>query len=578
MKKFIKELNRRNVIKAALSYIVFSWVLIQAASILYPSIGWGQDAISNTLIVLIIGFPVWLVFAFVFEWTPSGFKKTVDVQEEQSVAKETSKRLNGVIIAGLSLAVILLITDRIFKFTEPDKLDKSIAVLAFTDMSPEKNQEYFSDGISEEILNLLAKIPDLKVISRTSSFSYKGKEYDIKKIGEELQVAYVLEGSIRKSRNTFRITTQLINVADGAHLWSETYDREMADIFKIQDEIARKVTEQLKGIILGEEIKSKEVNTEAYNLYLQAKKLYRQDTAESRKNAVTLINQSIAIDSTYAPAWQYLSVITISNAIRYNPTLFEDKLTASIAAAEKAISLDANYASAYAILAYIQSFSWDFKSASINVEKALSIEPNNSYVINISALLLNYSAEMDKAIALYFKAISIDPLGYSYYFNLSLIYFNKKKYEQAEAALQTYLLHYPNASVAQSVYSQILIGKGEIQAALEKAEKETDPFWKLFAKSIAAYASDNIADADALLAQFVKDYGSDSWPNIAEVYAYRGEKDEAFKWLELAYENKDGSLFEYLNSPSFENLWGDPRWNKFINKLGLPEEHGFHLD
>jgi len=362
------------------------------------------------------------------------------------------------------------------------------------------------------------------------------------------------------------------------HLWSETYDREMADIFKIQDEIARKVTEQLKGIILGEEIKSKEVNTEAYNLYLQAKKLYRQDTAESRKNAVTLINQSIAIDSTYAPAWQYLSVITISNAIRYNPTLFEDKLTASIAAAEKAISLDANYASAYAILAYIQSFSWDFKSASINVEKALSIEPNNSYVINISALLLNYSAEMDKAIALYFKAISIDPLGYSYYFNLSLIYFNKKKYEQAEAALQTYLLHYPNASVAQSVYSQILIGKGEIQAALEKAEKETDPFWKLFAKSIAAYASDNIADADALLAQFVKDYGSDSWPNIAEVYAYRGEKDEAFKWLELAYENKDGSLFEILNSPSFENLWGDPRWNKFINKLGLPEEHGFHLD
>jgi adenylate cyclase len=184
LNKFLHELKRRNVIKAAISYAVFSWILIQVASILFPSFGWGQEAISKTLIVLIIGFPVWIVFAYVFEWTPKGFKKTEDVIKETSIVKTTSKRLNGIITVGLTLSVMLLISDRIFNFTGAMETssdnEKSIAVLAFADMSPEKDQEYFSDGISEEILNLLAKIPDLKVISRTSSFSYKGKEQNIK--------------------------------------------------------------------------------------------------------------------------------------------------------------------------------------------------------------------------------------------------------------------------------------------------------------------------------------------------------------------------------------------------------------
>ncbi len=177
MKNFLQQLKRRNVLKAAISYAVFAWLLIQIASISFPVICWGPNAIRNTFIILIICFPVWLVFAYLFEWTAEGFKKTNEVAEETSIAKATSKKMNGIIIAGLSLAVLLLVTDRIFNFTgatETDNKDKSIAVLAFADMSQQKDQEYFSDGISEEILNLLAKIPDLKVVSRTSSFSYKG--------------------------------------------------------------------------------------------------------------------------------------------------------------------------------------------------------------------------------------------------------------------------------------------------------------------------------------------------------------------------------------------------------------------
>jgi TolB-like protein len=286
LKKLLAELKRRNVIQAAISYAVFSWVLIQVASILYPSFGWGQDAISKTLIVLIIGFPVWIVFAYVFEWTPSGFKKTENVAQATSISRSTSKKMTGVIIAGMALAIMLLVADRLFNFTETTEstsIDKSIAVLAFADMSPEKDQEYFSDGISEEILNLLAKIPGLKVISRTSSFSYKGKEQNIKKIGEELQVSHVLEGSIRKSGNTFRITTQLINVADGTPSWSETYDRNMEDIFKTQDEISLKVAQQLRVAILGDLAVTKGTNIEAYNLYLLANQVGNQRTYEKNE-------------------------------------------------------------------------------------------------------------------------------------------------------------------------------------------------------------------------------------------------------------------------------------------------------
>ncbi len=186
--------------------------------------------------------------------------------------------------------------------------------------------------------------------------------------------------------------------------------------------------------------------------------------------------------------------------------------------------------------------------------------------------------KIDEAIVLTLKALALDPLNYSSHYNLALYYAIKKQYGQAEVYMQTYLLHYPNAEVARNIYARILLGKGETAQALAEVEKEPDAFWKLYFKSVIVYAMGNTTEADTLLAQLVKDYGHNSWPNIAAVYAYRDEKDRAFKWLELAYDNKDGTLFANLNLPEFENLWGDPRWNAFINKQGLPKDHGFHLD
>jgi TolB-like protein len=582
MKRFFQKLQRRNVIKSAISYAVFSWVLIQIVAILYPTFGWGPTAIKNTLIALIIGFPVWFVFAYVFEWTPTGFKKSKDVTEEASIAKITSKKLNGIIIAGMALAILLLLADRIFNFTGANQsdfdYDKSIAVLAFVDMSPNKDQEYFSDGISEEILNLLAKIPDLKVISRTSSFSYKDKEINIKKIGNELQVAHVLEGSIRKSGNTFRITAQLIDVKDGAHVWSETYDRDMNDIFKTQDEIAAAVTQQLKSTLFDESITSNTMDPEAYNLYLQAKQVFRQMTAESTKNAELLLRQSIAIDSTYAPTWEQLAVIIYSKAYRYMLISYDEGFSLGIAYAQKAISLDPNYAEAYTRLAGFQHSSWDFTSANVNIKKALILEPNNAKVISAAASNAMELGKIEEAISLELKASNLDPLNYMPNLNLALFYFSDKQYNKAASYMQSFLFNYPNATGGRGLYARILLGQGKNDEALFELEKEAGVFWKLYFQCLVTYAIGNKKEANKLLEQMVLDWGDSAWPNIASVYAYMGEKDEAFKWLDLALDNKDGALLEILNYPEFENLWGDLRWNTFINKLGLPKDHGFHLD
>jgi len=581
LKRFLHELQRRNVIKAAISYAVFSWVLIQIASIFYPSFGWGQQAITNTAIVLIIGFPMWIVFAYVFEWTPKGFKKTNEVAEETSVAKATGKKMNAIIFVGMALAIVLLVSDRLFNFTGAMETsavnDKSIAVLAFADMSPNKDQEYFSDGISEEILNLLAKIPDLKVISRTSSFSYKGKEENISKIGEELKVAHVLEGSIRKSGNTFRITAQLINVNDGAHIWSETYDREMSDIFKIQDEIAGKVTQELKATLLGD-IASATVAPKAYDLYLQAKQVDRQGTAEAIKNAETLIRQSIAIDSSYAPTWSYLSGIIYSQLYNFIALpISEENITKGMEAAKRAIVLDPDYALGYTSLAEFERTNWNFPAANNHIRKALALAPEDANVIQASAINATDFGKLEEALQLQLKAMELDPLNYSRQFNLGFLYRLLKDYGNAEKYLQTFLLHYPNARSAHSQMALIYLGQGENAKALQEIEKEPEPFWKLYRKCMVVYAMGNKTEADALLKQLIKDYSDRAKANIASVFAFRGERDEAFKWLDMEYEER-GYLLEILNYPEMENLWGDPRWNAFLDKLGLPEDHGFHRD
>ena len=590
LKEFLAELKRRNVIKSAMAYLVISWIIIQVTTTVLPTFGTPQYVTKTIIFILGLGFPLWLMFAWVYEITPDGIKKTVTIKREDSITPQTSNRLNKIIIGALSIAIILLVINLVIDKSSvsgipndttndiTSKKDKSIAVLAFADMSPQKDQEYFSDGISEEILNLLAKIPDLKVISRTSSFAYKGKEENISKIGEELKVEHVLEGSIRKSGNTFRITAQLIKVSDGAHIWSETYDRDMTDIFKIQDEIAGKVTQQLKATLLGE-IASTTVDPKAYDLYLQAKQVGRQGNEEAFKNAETLIRQSIAIDSNYAPAWAYLSSIIYNQIYRFlTLPMTEENINKGKEAAKKVILLDPNEASGYSGLAIFEQSNWDFAAANDYIKKALALAPENADVLGKAANNATNFGKLEEALQFDLKAVELDPLNYSRNYNLAIDNLMKKDYDNAIKYLQTFLLHYPNAAGAHHSMAMAYLGQGDNDSAIKEIEKEPEVFWKLYGKCMVVYAMGNKTEANTLLKEFVDTYGSDSWPNIASVYAFRGERDEAFKWLDKAYENRDGSTLEILNYPEFENLWGDPRWNAFLDKLKLPKDHGFHRD
>lgn len=588
-KNYLKELKRRNVIKAALAYLVISWIIIQVATTVLPTFE-APAYISKTIIfILALGFPLWLIFSWVYEITPEGIRKTKSIKPEESITPETSNRLNKIIIGGLGLVIVLLAfnmlgnnqtdeTSEIRKeLASTDASDKSIAVLAFADMSPDKDQEYFSDGISEEILNLLAKIPDLKVISRTSSFSFKGKNVTTEDIGKQLQVGHVLEGSVRKSGNTFRITTQLIDVKSGAHVWSETYDQDMEDIFEIQDRIAAVVTKQLKGTLLGDEFKTKKVDPKAYDLFLMALDARKLGTSEANIRAEKIIRESIAIDSAYAPSWALLSTI-IHSGNSFGIRSLKDEVIQSKKAAQKAIELDSTFAQGYVNLSISNRREWDFENSSLNMKKALELAPENSIVVLAGAEEARDLGKIDYAISLANKASGIDPLNYGSYFRLASFYSYKEEYYKAEEALKKYLFMYEDSRWTHNFLAQIYLGQENIEKAMEEIEQDSDPFWSLFIKNMIVYKSGDKKRADKLLQELIEKYGHDSWPNIAVVYAYRNENDQAFHWLEESFKVKDGSLFGLLNYPAFKSLHGDPRWNKFINKLGLPDDHGFHMD
>lgn len=306
MTNFWKEIQRRNVIKAAISYIVFSWIILQAVTLLYPSIGWGQVAINNTLIILIIGFPLWLVFAFVFEWTPKGFKKAENVKEEESITASTNKRLNVIIIGGLCLAVLLLVSDRIFKFTESSDFENAIAVLPFDNISADANNQWISDGMTLSISTKLKRIKDLVVIGSTSVKKIKDSEVSTSEIAKKLGVSRLVKGSVTIHENKARITTQLIN-ENNILLWTEEYDVVLEDILNVQSTVANKIVKELQITLAPKELQYIQYNPTdnlaAYKLYQRGKMLADTRRTENFKKAFQLYQQAVLIDTLFAEAY-----------------------------------------------------------------------------------------------------------------------------------------------------------------------------------------------------------------------------------------------------------------------------------
>ncbi len=584
------ELERRNVLRVAAAYLVVAWLAIQIVETILPAFGFGDAATRIVTIVFAIGLVPTLIFAWAFELTPEGLKKESEVDRTQSITPHTGKKLDRVIMVVLALALAYFAIDK-FVLSESREAsiaetahqagrtealvesygEKSIAVLAFDDMSQAGDQEYLSDGIAEELLHLLARIPELRVISRSSAFSFKGKDLPLTEIAERLNVAHILEGSVRKAGNQVRITTQLIEARSDTHLWSQTYDRSLEDIFAIQDEIAATVVEQLKITLLGEAPRVQETDPEAYSLYLQARHLGRQYTAEGIEQSIALYQQALAIDPDYADAWNGLSA-NYGNQARIGLRPAAEGYALAREAAEKALVLDADYAPAYARLGGVASSMNDQPTAVRHYERALALDGSNLTIVNHAARLLAYLGRLDEAIALMEYINARDPVNPVAQVALGFNYKYAGRWDEAIAAFQTALRLSPDYIGAQYGFGTALLFKGEPGAALEAFKQESDEQYRIKGMALALHALGRQAEYEQALSELIAGWGNE-WPSeVAHVYAYVGDADAAFKWLDKAIETNESGLNGQFLRPFYSPIHADPRWAAFLEHVGSSPE------
>lgn len=455
-------------------------------------------------------------------------------------------------------------------------VDKSIAVLPFTDMSQAHDQEFFADGMAEQILDVLAKIPSLKVIARTSSFQFKGKSEDARVVGEKLGVATLLEGSVRKSGERLRVTAQLIRTSDGSHLWSEVYDREVRDVFRTQDEIADAVVSALKVSLLGasEGHVVATANTDAYALYLRSLASSRGFSKAQQDTALEEVQQALAMDPSFAPGWALLASIYSTAMVFGAPDSFE-KVSARITeAANHALALDPKLAGVHVTLADNSFFvSYDFASAQRELARALELEPQNVDALSLSAYLAISECHLDEAEGSARKLIERDPLSVQSYRALATALWFQGRLSESEAVYRRVIGLFPTAESIHWRLALVLLSAGRPQDALAASDAEPARGWRDYGMVISLDALGRRAEADSMLAKTIADplTRTSAAYQVSQIYAQRGDRDRAFEWLDKARTNRDPGYVAYFKcDPMLAPLRNDPRYKAMLAQLNLP--------
>ena len=442
--------------------------------------------------------------------------------------------------------------------------------------------EYFSDGMSEEFISSLSRLRDLKVVGRTSSFQFKGKTDDSKTIGEKLGVYYLLEGSVRKSADRVRIAVGLIKSGDGASVWSETYDRELKDIFVVQSEIAGAVAKELKVALLGNHGQTAHLataatpsnqNVEAYNALLQGNFYFIRRSAEDMRKAIGYYEEAIRLDPRYALAYARLSVAAVSLAGSYGSVASkegQDAITKARAAAQRALELDPNLADAHSAQgAILRLVDFNYGAAEAEYRRALELAPQHPAVTANLALLVATLGRLDEAVTLVQRAIALEPLRGGPHTNLALYLTALGRYNEAEAALRKAIEVQPESAQNYMYLAVIQILRGKPGPAIELAKQETDPFWRTYALALAHFANGDRAEADAALKKLIDENAEDAGSQIATVYALRKDPEKMFEWLEHAWTTHDGGVTELLYNPFLRAYKDDPRFIAFAQKIGV---------
>jgi TolB-like protein len=569
---FFAELKRRNVYKVAIAYIVGGWALSQGIAQVFPVFEVPNWAIRLIVLLIILGLPIALALAWMFEITPEGIKRTEDVDPTKP------HTVHGawiyIVIVGLAISIALFYLGRYSatprQTTAPKK---SVAVLPLLNESGNPHDEYFSDGLSEELIAALGQISGLKVIGRSSSFRFKDRKEAPKVIGEKLGAGTLLEGTVRKQGDRVRIVAALVNAGDGITLWTRTFDRELKDVFALQEEIARAVADSLKITLLGGDAKSAKgvepSSVEAHNAYLQAHfHLLRRNVADYRK-AITYFDDAIRLDPNYAlayaeraEAWTVLGDLAGERPIAYPKALSD---------AEKAAAIAPLLAEAHAALGWVRFFvEWKFAEGFRELQRAKELSPANPTANDLLARVIVYVGRVEDAERQARYAVEIDPLSVSAQFNLARVLFNIGKLDGAEAAGRKVVELQPTASSSHRFQVLVAVQRNDGEAALREANLEPDDAFHLFELTLAYWLLGNRPAADATLVDLIAKAHQRLAYQIAEVYAVRGEADKAFEWLQTAFNQHDGGILSLLVDPLLQSLRTDPRYKALAAKLAMP--------
>src|SRR5215510_3204139 len=452
----------------------------------------------------------------------------------------------------------------------------SIAVLPFVDMSSAKDQEYFSDGLSEQLIHELARIPGLKVAGRSSAFQFKGKNEDVRSVGKKLGVRNILEGSVRRDGDHLRITAELIKADDGFQLRSQTYDREVKDIFAVQDDIARAATDAMQlPLLVGNSQQAssnlRSSNPESYQAYLQASYFsVRGQNKEELAKALAYADTAISFDEKYAPAWALRAAVQ-SKMAEVGLTNVPGGFQKAREDAQRAIELDPKLALAYLSLATVQiDCDWDWNAAEVSVTRAAQLEPGSVEVFGRRSYLSRLMGNLDQAIHFGEQAVALDPLRTDSHSTLGYMLYAANRRDEARTALQKALDLNPQAGFVHLTLSKILLAEGKPQQALAEIDKETLDWAKLTGQALTYHSLGREQESEAAVRDLIAKYGTDASFQIAQVYAFRGQSDKSFEWLERGYQNRDAGLPDMKSDPLFKNLHSDPRYIGLLKKLHLP--------
>ncbi len=450
----------------------------------------------------------------------------------------------------------------------------SMAVLPFVNMSADPEQEHFSDGLTEEILNSLARVKGLRVPGRTSSFFFKRKRVKLADIGRALDVSAVLEGSVRKSGDRVRITARLVKSSDGYHLWSETYDRQLTDIFAVQDDIARAVVAALKLRLQPAKARStrRSADPEAYNRYLLGQQLFNRLTHADDLGAVAAYQKALDLEPTYAPAWAGLANATYRVAdFAKTPAAISEGFTRALAAAERAIALDPDLVHAYVVRGHLRArIQWDWRGARADFERALQLNPRDPDAHRDYARLLALLGVPDDALAHARQAVEIDPLSPRAWSSLGVLYISLGDLGQGKTALNRSLEIAPEQDYASANLGITLLLEGHASEALGAFNRSTAEMFRLMGAALATHDMGEVIESRRALDAFITACANHAAYQVASVYAWQGDIDGAFAWLDRAWTQRDTGLPDITVQPLFRKVRSDPRYDALLRKLNLP--------